>query len=131
MKAILWISLFAWFICPALGQERGHYDLLSVDEVIQDSTTVVSIISWERQKVEITVQKPAQTPLEIRIRTADRQLIASDYASRYAPLYRKVLNLSQLESGRYWLEVQLGNKLIRRELWLEAVQQTYRSLTMH
>ena len=131
MKILFLIAVFTWIICPVQGQERGHYDLLSVNELIQDSTFTVSIVSWERQKVEISVEKPATTPLEIRIRTASREMISTDSPPRYAMQYRRVLNLSQLESGRYWLEVQIGKRLIRRELWLEVADQSYRSLTMH
>lgn len=128
---MLSVLTFFWLIGPVVGQEPGHYDLISVNESIQGDGYTVSVQSWERQKVEITVEKSAGTPLEIRVRSADRQVLSSDRAARLDQLYRRVLNLSQLESGRYWLEVQIGNQLIRRELRLESTEQTYRSLTLH
>ncbi|MBC8151755.1 MAG: hypothetical protein H7Z72_02485 [Bacteroidetes bacterium] len=132
MKAIILLWVCVWLTGAANAQPpRGHYDVVSVNEAIQGDGYVVSIMSWERQKVEITVEKLPYTPLEIRVRAADRQVICSDKAVRLDQLYRRVLNLSQLESGRYWLEIQVGKQVIRRELRLESADLTYRSLTLH
>jgi hypothetical protein len=131
MKAVLFLCLCWWFVSPAFGQARGHYDLVSVNETIREADYAVTIVSWEQQKVEVSVDKRAGTPLEIRLRAADRQVLASERAGRLNQRFDRVLNLSQLESGRYWLEVQVGRHLIRRELKLESTEQTYRSLSLH
>jgi hypothetical protein len=131
MKSTGLLIAYLCFLIPAVGQERGHYDVISANESIQGDGYAVSILSWERQKVEVTVEKQAGTSLEIRVRAPDRQVLSSDKAVRLDQFYRRVINLSQLESGRYWLEIQVGKHLIRRELWLETTAQTYRSLTLH
>lgn len=131
MKTVGLLFTYLWLLIPAVGQERGHYDLISVNEAIQGEGYTVSILSWERQKIEVTVEKEAGTPLEIRVRSSDRQLLSSDKAIRLDQIYRRIINLSQLESGRYWLEIQVGKQLIRREVWLETTARTYQSLTLH
>ena len=131
MKAALLLCLCWWFVSPAFGQARGHYDLVSVNETIREVDYAVTIVSWERQKVEVTVDKRAGTPLEIRLRAADWQVLVSERAVRLDQRFGRVLDLAHLASGRYWLEVQVGRQLIRRELRLESTEQTYRSFSLH
>lgn len=131
MKTSLLLFTSLWFGGSALGQQRGHYDLISVNETIRRNDYRVNVASWEQQKIEITVEKPSGLPLEIKIRDSDRQLISSRQAVLKQSLFREIINLSQLTPGRYWLEVRIGKELIRRELRIEATTQTYRSLTMH
>ncbi len=131
MKNRLLFLIYLCIVGQVSAQERGHYDLVSVNEVIQETDFSVAITSWERQKIEIMVEKPAGMPVEIKMRTDDRLVICSDRANRSALSYRRVLNLTQLEPGRYRLEIEVGKKLIRRELRLESVEQSYRSLTLH
>jgi len=131
MKLSLLLFTGLWFIEPALGQQRGHYDLIAVNETIQGNDYVVNLASWEQQKIEITVEKLLGIAVEIKIRDYDRQLISSQPVVRGQSLFRKVINLSQLEPGRYWLEIRVGKERIQRELRIEATTQTYRSLTLH
>lgn len=130
MKGILYLLTAITLVMPAWAQERGHYDLISVNEAIQGNGYTVSILSWERQKVEITIDKPANVPLEVSLRTADRQLLRSERPNRLDQRYRRVLNLSQLETGRYWLDIQIGRERLRRELRIDAAEQSYRVLTL-
>ena len=120
-----------WFVGSASGQQQGHYDLISANETIQRNDYIVSLASWEQQKIEITVEKPSGVPLEIKIRSYDRQLISSQQAVLRQSLFREIINLSQLEPGLYWLEIRIGRELIRRQLRIEATTRTYRSLTVH
>lgn len=116
---------------PICGQETGHYALISANETIRGKQYTVTIASWERQKIEVTVEKAAHLPLELSIRTADRHLLSQEHANRFAPQFRRVINLTQLETGRYWLDIWIGKEVVRRELRIEATEQTYRTLTMH
>lgn len=131
MKSILLLSTLLWVAGPVWGQDKGHYDLVSVNEAVQGANHAITIASWEPQKIEITIQKPAGTSLDIRILSADRQVLFNDRACKLDQQYRRVLNVSQLSSGRYWLEIQLGSELTRRELRLESTEQTYKVVTMH
>lgn len=131
MKAILLLSTLLWAAGLVRAQERGHYELVSINESVQGTNHAITIASWEPQKIEITVQKPAGTSLDVRILSVDRQVLFSNRAYKLDQRYRQVLNVSQLEPGRYWLEIQIGNELTRRELRLESTEQTYKVITMH
>ncbi len=131
MKAIRLIMILLIAVRPAWGQLVGHYELGSANETIRGEQYTVTLASWERQKVEITVEKPANVSLEISIRTADRQLLSSERANRLDQRFRRVLNLTQLETGRYWLDIWIGKEVVHRELRIDASTQTYRSLTLH
>ena len=130
MKAFLVLWIYGWLIGTANGQQPGHYDLISANEAIQGEGYVATILSWDRQKVELTVEKKIGLPVDVRLRTPDRQVLFYDTITWLDQSYRRVLNVSQLESGRYWLEIQVGKQLIRRELLIEPTEQTYRSLTI-
>lgn len=130
MKTLLCICLYVWLSSPASGQQTGHYGLISANEAIQGDGYVASIMSWDRQKVELTVEKKIGIPVAVRLLTMERQVLFSDSVGWLDQLYRRVLNVSQLELGRYWLEIQVGKQLIRRELLIEPTEQTYRSLTI-
>ncbi len=130
MKTFLFICFYVWLISPATGQQPGHYGLISANEAIQGDGYVVSIMSWDRQKIELTVEKKSGVSVAIRLRTMERQVLFHDNAGWPDLLYRRVLNVSQLESGHYWLEIQVGKQLIRRELLIEPAEQMYRSLTI-
>lgn len=131
MKPILYVWALLFLTTSGRAQELGHYGLLSANETIQGDQYVVTLVSWERQKIEITVEKPANVPVEISIRTADRQLLGHEQANRLDQRFRRVINLTQLETGRYWLAIRIGKEVIHRELRLESTQQTYRVLSLH
>ena len=131
MKTILYVWALLFLTTSGRAQERGHYELISANETIQGERYVVTLASWERQKIEITIEKPANVPAEISIRTADRQLLGHEQANRLDQRFRRVINLTQLETGRYWLAIQIGKERIHRELRIESTQQTYRVLTLH
>lgn len=131
MKTIFYAWALIFLTTSGRAQERGHYELISVNETIEGKQYAVTLTSWERQKLEITVEKPANVPLEISIRTADRQLLSSERANRLDQRFRRIINLTQLETGRYWLAIWIGKEVIHRELRIESTQQTYRVLTMH
>lgn len=130
MKAILYVLATLMLVVPARAQEQGHYDLISVNEAIQGDTYTVSIVSWERQKIEVTVDKPANVPLEISLRTDDGLLLARECPNRLDQRYRRVLNLSGLETGRYWFIIQIGKERLHRELRIGSIEQSYRVLTL-
>lgn len=130
MKAILYVVAALILVVPARAQEHGHYDLISVNEAIQGDKYTVSVMAWERQKIEVTIDKPAYVSLEISLRTTDGQLLTSERPNRLDQRYRRVLNLSRLETGRYWLDIQIGKERLRRELRVEATEQSYQVLTL-
>ncbi|AQG78979.1 hypothetical protein [Spirosoma montaniterrae] len=129
MVCLLLVALSGF--SPVLGQEIGHYDLLSVNEVVRGEGFTVTITSTKAQTLDVTVEKPVRVLSVISIRSANRQLLCSEQANRLDGGYRRLFNLAHLESGRYWLEIRVGKARIWRELRLESiVQPSFRTLTM-
>lgn len=132
MKTIRWVVVCVCMSLWANAQQPGHYDLLAVNEEIKGERYVVNVVAWERQKLEITIDKPVGVPSEITLTSDDRLVLYSDQSHRADGTYRRWLNLSQLDSGRYWLLIRVGRDSIRRTISISSVStESYRSLTMH